>query len=82
MQNIKQILFIVFLTLVSSQIFAAASDQVKTDSDDFETTTVEDEIYDPLERVNRAIFSFNNVADKIILEPVAKEGKSILEYKS
>ena len=77
MQNIKQILFIVFLTLVSSQIFAAASDQVKTDSDDFETTSVEDEIYDPLEKVNRAIFSFNNVADKIILEPVAKGYKKL-----
>ena len=77
MQNIKQIFFIVFLTLLSSQIFAAASDQVKTDSDDFETTTVEDEIYDPLERVNRAIFSFNNAADKIILEPVAKGYKKL-----
>ena len=77
MQNIKQIFFIVFLTLISSQIFAAASDQVKTDSDDFETTIVEDEIYDPLEKVNRAIFSFNNVADKVILEPVAKGYKKL-----
>ena len=77
MQNIKQILFIVFLTLISSQIFAAASDQVKTDSDDFETTIIEDEIYDPLEKINRSIFSFNNFADKVILEPVAKGYKKL-----
>ena len=51
---------------------ASASDEVKTDSDDFETTVFEDEVYDPFEGVNRAIFSFNNAADKVILEPVAK----------
>ena len=28
---------------------------------DFETSTFEDEIYDPLEPINRAIFSFNNI---------------------
>jgi len=48
------------------------SDKVSTTSSDFETSNVEDEIYDPLEPFNRAIFEFNNVADKIILEPVAK----------
>ena len=44
-------------------IFAAASDQVDTKPDDFETSQVEDEIYDPIEPINRAIFSFNNFAD-------------------
>ena len=68
---IQTILTFLFLSL-SSSIFAAASDEVKTSSADFETTTFEDEIYDPLEGFNRAIFSFNNVADKVILEPVAK----------
>ena len=58
-------------------IFAGAADDVKTTSDDFETTTVEDEIYDPLESINRAVFGFNNVADKIILEPVAKGYKKL-----
>ena len=77
MKIIKQIFFIVFLTFFSLQLFAAASDQVDTDSDDFETTTVEDEIYDPLEKINRAIFSFNNAADQIILEPVAKGYKKL-----
>jgi len=77
MHNIKQIIFIVFLTFFSSAVLATASDQVKTDSDDFETTIVEDEIYDPLEKANRAIFSFNNFADKIILEPVAKGYKKL-----
>ena len=31
-----------------------------------------DEIYDPIEPINRAIFTFNNAADQIILEPIAK----------
>jgi len=61
----------------SINIFAAASDDVKTSSEDFETTMYEDEIYDPLEGINRAIFGFNNVADKIILEPVAKGYKKL-----
>ena len=42
------------------------SDKVKTSSSDFETESYEDPVYDPLEPINRAIFSFNNVADKVI----------------
>jgi phospholipid-binding lipoprotein MlaA len=53
-------------------LLGSESDTVKTSSSDFETGNFEDEIYDPLETVNRAIFGFNNVADKIILEPAAK----------
>ncbi len=75
----KKLCLIIFLlfTLSSPSLFASASDQVKTDSDDFETTQIEDEVYDPLEPINRAIFSFNNVADRIILEPVAKGYKKL-----
>jgi len=62
---------------ISLNLFAAASDDVKTSSDDFETTTYEDEIYDPLEGLNRVIFNFNNVADRAILEPVAKGYKKL-----
>ena len=58
-------------------VYSAASDQVNTAPDDFETTIIEDEIYDPIEPINRAIFSFNNVADKAILEPVAKGYKKL-----
>jgi phospholipid-binding lipoprotein MlaA len=58
-------------------LFAAASDDVKTSSEDFETTIYEDEIYDPLEGINRAVFGFNNVADRVILEPVAKGYKKL-----
>ena len=61
----------------SFNLFAAASDDVKTSSEDFETTIYEDEIYDPLEGINRAIFGFNNVADRVILEPVAKGYKKL-----
>ena len=35
------------------------------------------EIYDPLESINRAVFGFNNVADKMILEPTAKGYKKL-----
>ncbi len=72
MQNIKKILFLFLVLTFSSNLYAAASDEVDTGSSDFETTTVEDEVYDPLEPVNRAIFKFNNFADKVVLEPVAK----------
>ena len=58
---IQTILTFLFISLIPNLIFAAASDEVKTSSEDFETTKFEDEIYDPLEGVNRAIFSFNNM---------------------
>ena len=77
MNKLLHIILTFLILILSPNIFAAASDEVKTSSADFETTTFEDEIYDPLEGVNRAIFSFNNVADKIVLEPVAKGYKKL-----
>ncbi len=65
------------LTLTSYNLYGAASDQVNTEPDDFETSQVEDEVYDPLEPINRAIFSFNNVADRVVLEPIAKGYKKL-----
>ena len=77
MKNKFYIIFFVLVALNSSVLFAAASDQVKTEPDDFETTQVEDEVYDPIEPINRAIFSFNNVADRVVLEPIAKGYKKL-----
>ncbi len=77
MNKLSQILISLIILLFSFNVFAAASDDVKTSSADFETTTYEDEIYDPLESINRAVFSFNNVADKVVLEPVAKGYKKL-----
>jgi len=71
------ILFFLFISLPSYNAIAIDADQVNTDSEDFDTTTIEDEIYDPFEPVNRAIFSFNNVADRIVLEPIAKGYKKL-----
>ena len=71
------ILFFLFFSLLSYKVVASEADQVNTDSEDFETTTIEDEIYDPFEPLNRAIFSFNNVADRIVLEPIAKGYKKL-----
>ncbi len=68
---------IIILFFLNNNLFASDSDQVNTNPDDFETSKFEDEIYDPLEPINRAIFSFNNVADKIILEPAAKGYKKL-----
>ena len=71
------ILFFIFFCVISTNMFASDADQVSTNSEDFETTTIEDEIYDPFEPVNRAIFSFNNGADRIVLEPIAKGYKKL-----
>ena len=71
------ILLFVFLSLFSFNVLAINADQVSTDPEDFETTTIEDEIYDPFEPLNRAIFSFNNVADRIVLEPIAKSYRKL-----
>ena len=38
------ILFFLFLNLLSYGVIASDADQVNTDSEDFETTTIEDEI--------------------------------------
>ena len=73
----KFIFFTIIFFLFNYNLFASESDQVNTQPDDFETSKVEDEIYDPFEPVNRAIFSFNNVADRVILEPVAKGYKKL-----
>ncbi len=73
----RNLIFIIFISIFSSNIIAAESDNVNTDSADFNTGNYEDEIFDPLEPVNRAIFSFNNFADKIILEPAAKGYKKL-----
>ena len=65
MNNLKQFLASLIVFFVSFNVIAAASDDVDTSSDDFETSTFDDEIYDPLEGINRAVFGFNNVADKV-----------------
>lgn len=72
MANIKLFLLAILLIFQSTTISAEESDKVTTSSVDFETSNYEDEVYDPLESFNRAIFKFNNVADRVILEPVAK----------
>jgi len=77
MKNKFYIIFFIIFSLNSNVLFGAASDQVNTDPDDFATTKVEDEVYDPIEPINRAIFTFNNAADRIVLEPIAKGYKKL-----
>ena len=77
MNLLKSLLTLIILSFFTYPLFALESDNVKTDSEDFETTSYEDEIFDPLEPINRAIFAFNNVADKAILEPISKGYKKL-----
>ena len=77
MKFYKNLIFVIFISFFASNILGAESDNVDTDSADFNTGNYEDEIFDPLEPVNRAIFSFNNFADKVILEPAAKGYKKL-----
>jgi len=74
---LKDIFFITFLLFVNVIANASESDSVKTDYEDFKTSNYEDKIYDPLESINRAIFNFNNTADKIILEPISKSYRKL-----
>ena len=77
MTFIKYFIIICSIVLYSVVSPCTESDKVTTSSGEFETSYFEDEIYDPFEPINRAIFSFNNVADKIILEPAAKGYKKL-----
>ena len=77
MNKNKQTYLALIAIFISFNVFAGASDEVKTNSGDFDTTVYEDEIYDPFEGVNRVIFNFNNTADKLLLEPVAKGYKKL-----
>ena len=77
MINIKSLIIIIYVIFFNYSVLSDEADKVTTTSSDFETTYTEDEIYDPIEPINRAIFGFNNIADKIILEPVAKTYRTL-----
>ena len=77
MINIKSLIIIIYVIFFNYSVLSDEADKVTTTSSDFETTYTEDEIYDPIEPINRAIFGFNNIADKIILEPAAKTYRTL-----
>ena len=77
MEKIKRLSIVILILFLNNNLYGAASDDVQTESTDFETSRFEDEVFDPLEPFNRAIFSFNNAADKIILEPMSKGYKKL-----
>ncbi len=68
------ILSILFITSFASIVKSAEVeiDKVGSNPSDYNTTAYDKEIYDPFEPVNRVIFKFNTLADRIVLEPVAK----------
>jgi len=73
----RTISLIIFIILLSNYLHAVTSDEVIIKSLDFETSKIEDKTYDPIEPVNRAIFSFNNAFDNLISEPASKEYKKL-----
>ena len=72
MINLRTLTIIISLALFNYSVLSDEADKVTTSPSDVETGKYEDEVYDPLEGFNRAIFNYNNVADRIILEPVAR----------
>ena len=62
MINLRTLTIIISLALFNYSVLSDEADKVITSPSDFETGEYEDEIYDPLEGFNRAIFRFNNVA--------------------
>ena len=66
MINLRTLTIIISLALFNYSVLSDEADKVTTSSSDFDTETYDDEIYDPLEGFNRAIFKFNNVADRIV----------------
>ena len=72
MINIKSLIILICVFFINHSVLSGDADKVTTTSSDFETEYNVDEIFDPLEPINRVIFGFNNIADKIILEPTAK----------
>ena len=77
MKLIFQLTFIFFLVSLNNTALGESSDNVATYPIDFKIGTFEDEIYDPIEPFNRAMFGFNNFADKVVLEPAAKGYKKL-----
>ena len=72
MKFFLQLTLIFFLVSSNNAALSESSDNVAAYPGDFKIGTFEDEIYDPIEPFNRAMFGFNNFADKVILEPAAK----------
>jgi len=77
MKIFLKLFFIFFIIFINNTALSQSSDNVTTYPGDFKTGTFEDEIYDPIEPFNRAMFNFNNFADKIVLEPAAKGYKKL-----
>ena len=71
MKNLFKVLLLQILLLVSSLCFAN-SNEAPTES-----SVSYDEIYDPLEPINRAILNFNFFIDDIAIRPVIKTYKFI-----
>tara|TARA_B100000029_G_scaffold139343_1_gene134438 strand:- start:3543 stop:4340 length:798 start_codon:yes stop_codon:yes gene_type:complete len=76
MRNIVKTLIFIFLSAVlyNSPVLSDENEEnsIEITSSDYNTTPFDQEIFDPFEPVNRVVFKFNNVADRVVLEPIAK----------
>ena len=68
----KLVLFLLLTSLVISGCASATKDQVIAES------IASQKVFDPIEPVNRAVFSFNTVFDKVAVRPVAILYRGIL----
>jgi len=69
-KNIGNILFVLLF------VISFSTPQVSYSSDRYDNT----EVYDPIEGVNRSIYSFNEFLDKILLKPIAKGYRYIVPH--
>ena len=69
MKKLFKIKLLILLILFSNQVLAK--------EENFETSVKYDQIYDPIEPINRAVLSFNFFIDDIAIRPVIKTYKFI-----
>jgi phospholipid-binding lipoprotein MlaA len=68
----KLVLFIVLISFVASGCTSVSKDQILAES------IVTQKVSDPIESINRVVFSFNNVFDKFAVRPVSILYRGIL----
>jgi phospholipid-binding lipoprotein MlaA len=60
------------ISIVFATMVPAAAQEALTEADTADIPEVSDDVYDPLEDVNRFFFQVNEVGDEYVLEPVAR----------
>lgn len=75
--SVITVLSYILILLCSFQSASYAQDEISQD-DEVRTGGYEEEIWDPIEPVNRGIFWFNDKFDRYLLEPIAKGYEEVI----